>query len=213
MVLCVVILFVMAWWSSGINLPLNILTVNWFFLQNHFLQIYTDAPKWKCSQMLTPLHEHELQQVNPLDVYGAYAGHWKCDNCNTESSANQYPFHCAPCSFDLCYSCAQMSVLHNTLAHQHSLYYVETSRLFYQNEGGLWRCRVCKKTSTDLRETYCYHCPTCSDFDICRSCFEPKQHPIHVHILELADTSLLYPESRGNWVCDICNCQSRPQER
>lgn len=167
----------------------------------------------KCTQMLTPLHEHELQQVNPLQVYGAYAGHWKCDNCNIESSASQYPFHCAQCSFDLCYSCAQTSVLHNTLAHEHSLSYVETSHLFYQNKGGRWKCKVCKKTSTDLRETYSYHCPTCSDFDICRSCFEPKQHPIHVHVLELADTSLLYPESRGNWVCDICNCQSRPQER
>lgn len=163
--------------------------------------------------MHTALHEHELHQVNPLEAYGAYGGHWKCDNCGAESNATQYPFHCRRCSFDLCYSCAQTNVQHNTLAHQHPLFYVETSRLFYHNQNGLWKCQVCKKTSNELRETFSYHCPTCNNFDICRSCFGPRRHPIHTHVLDLVDTTILYPESRGNWVCDICGCQSRPWEK
>lgn len=163
--------------------------------------------------MRTSLHEHELHKVNPLEVYSDYSGHWKCDRCDRECNATQYPYHCRPCSFDLCYSCVQANVQHNTLAHEHSLFYVETSRLFNQNQSGHWKCEVCKKTSAELRETFSYHCPTCIEFDICRSCFEPRLHPIHIHELELVDTSLLYTQSRGNWVCDICSRQSRPWEK
>ncbi|KAJ7376097.1 hypothetical protein OS493_036860 [Desmophyllum pertusum] len=106
---------------------------------------YTQLKKLH-GKMLTPLHEHELEQVNPLTVYQAFEGRWKCDNCNAESShASLFPFHCRTCSFDLCYSCVHMQLQHNTLAHHHQLLYVETSMLLYQNQNGTWRCAVCKK--------------------------------------------------------------------
>ena len=163
--------------------------------------------------MLTPLHEHELEQVNPLTVYQAFEGRWKCDNCNAESShASLFPFHCRTCSFDLCYSCVHMQLQHNTLAHHHQLLYVETSMLLYQNQNGTWRCAVCKNTSDELRETFSYHCSTCRDFDICRNCFGPSRHPIHIHELKVVDTRLIYAQTGGSWVCDICHQPSRPYE-
>lgn len=162
--------------------------------------------------MRSSLHEHELYPVNPLEVYSAYAGHWKCDNCNATSSATDYPFHCPVCSFDLCASCAQIGKQYKTRAHHHPLFFGEASGQFYQNRGGQWECKVCRKTGLALGEAS-YHCGTCDSFHICRSCLEPKQHPLHVHIMELVDTSLLYTESGGNWICDICDSQSRPWER
>lgn len=159
--------------------------------------------------MRTPLHEHELMKVNPLNVYHAFAGHWKCDHCNATSNALQFPFHCTICSFDLCASCAQIE--EKTLAHQHPLLFREANRQLHENQGGHWKCQVCKKVGT--AEACSYHCRTCTDFHICRSCFEPKQHPVHVHKLELVDTSLLYTECSGKWFCDICGSQSRPCEK
>ncbi|XP_078376243.1 uncharacterized protein LOC144659637 isoform X2 [Oculina patagonica] len=164
-------------------------------------------------KMLTPLHEHELQQVNPLTVYQAFGGRWKCDNCNAENDATSYPFHCRLCSFDLCYSCVHVQLQQNNLAHQHPLHYMETSRLLYQNQNGIWRCAVCKNTSDTLRQRFSYHCATCGNFEICRNCFEPKQHPVHVHVLKLVDTSLIYSQTGGNWVCDICGNSNRPYEK
>ncbi len=160
--------------------------------------------------MLTPLHEHELQQVNPLTVYQVSGGCWKCEHCNAENDATSFPFHCGLCSFDLCYSCVHMQLQHISLAHGHPLVYLETSRLLYQNQNGIWRCAVCKNKSDTLRQTFSYHCATCRNFDICRNCFEPKQHPLHIHELKLADTLLIYAETGGNWVCDICGNSNRP---
>ena len=30
------------------------------------------------SKICSPLHEHELQEVDPMIVYGSSAGRWKC---------------------------------------------------------------------------------------------------------------------------------------
>lgn len=212
-------------WSSVFdNIQCICNTLN-LFLYLHPLQAWRQPGKWAShkdnyftqfqklfEKMHTPLHEHELEQVNPMTVYQAYEGRWKCDNCNAESSATSFPFHCSPCSFDLCYSCVHMQLPQSTSAHRHPLFYVETSRLLYQNQNGIWRCAVCKSTSDNLRQTFSYHCPTCGDFDICRDCFEPKQHPVHVHVLNLVDTALIYTQTGGNWVCDICGNSSRPFE-
>lgn len=89
---------------------------------------------------------------------------------------------------------------------------METSRLLYQNQNGIWRCPVCKKTSDTLREAFLFHCFTCSDFDICRNCYEPKRHPIHNHELKVVDTSLIYAHTGGSWVCGMCGNSSRPCE-
>ena len=117
------------------------------------------------------------------------------------------------CSFDLFYSCVHRNKNENSLAHQHQLFYLETSKLLYQNQNGVWRCTVCNKKSDVLKETFSYHCPSCADFDICRSCFEPRQHPIHRHVLQLVDTSLVYIEPKVSWVCDICGHGGRSYEK
>ena len=163
--------------------------------------------------MLSPLHEHPLEQVNPMEVYQAYGGRWNCDKCNSENGAmNYFPFHCRQCSFDLCYSCMHMHHQGSNLIHQHQLLYMETSRLLYQNQNGIWRCAVCEKTSDTMRETFSFHCSTCSDFNICRNCYEPKRHPIHIHELKVVDTSLTYEDTGGRWVCDHCYTPSSPYE-
>lgn len=163
--------------------------------------------------MFSPLHEHPLEQVNPVEVYRFYGGRWKCHHCNFESDAiDGFRFHCRQCSFDLCYSCMNMQHQGSRLMHRHPLHYMDTSRMLDQNEGGIWRCNVCKKTSDVLRERFSHHCRTCGDFDVCRSCYRPKRHPIHIHELKVIDTSLTYPETGGNWVCKSCRKQSRPCE-
>lgn len=160
------------------------------------------------SEMLHPMHEHPLQLVNPMIIYPSYNGHWKCDNCSRESSVTQ-PFHCAQCSFDLCQECISG---YRTPAHQHPLFYVETSHRFYPEQNGVWQCDICQKTSTDLQQIHSFHCSLCN-FDMCHSCMEEKQHPIHVHPLRLANMSLVYPLAAGQWECDCCGTKGRCNER
>ena len=162
------------------------------------------------SEICSPLHEHELQEADPMIVYKAFAGYWKCDYCRAMKNSSSHPFHCRQCYFDLCYSCADSNIYEDYLVHRHPLYYVETSRLFYQNQNGLWRCAVCKKTSHTLRETISFHCLACPDFDICQKCYVSCQHLTHRRFLRLVDTSLVYTVSGGSWVCDVCGFQSRP---
>ena len=159
--------------------------------------------------MCTPLHEHELDRANPRSS-------WTCDHCKakTESNARLYIFYCNSCSFSLCYSCAHMHLQQKTLAHQHELLYSENSKLPSENQNGTyWRCAVCKNTSETLRQIFRHHCSTCGDFDICRDCFEPRRHPVHIHQLKLVDTTLIYGKTAvGNWICNICRNESRPYE-
>ena len=155
--------------------------------------------------MQTYLHQHKLEHVNPLTVYSDYGGGWKCDRCHGEGNATEYPFHCRQCSFDVCCSCVVSSVKEqNSKAHQHLL--------LFQEQKGLWRCAACKKTNEVLRETFSNHCSTCPDFDICRKCYEPKQHPIHIHVLQLVDTSLMYAQTGGTWMCDTCGNESKDKK-
>ena len=172
-------------------------------------QAWRKLHKWQTNKnkIHTPLHKHGLlKRVNPFSF-------WKCDHCKAESEANSFHFHCRPCSFCLCYSCAHMHLQHKTSAHQHGLLYLETSRSPSENQNGIWRCAVCKNDSVTLRQTFSYHCFTCSDFDICRGCFEPRRHPVHIHKLNLVDMSLTCGKAAGDyWVCDICDNGNRPCE-
>lgn len=101
----------------------------------------------------------------------------------------------------------------NTLLHHHRLLYTGTSALLLENQNGIWRCTVCKTTSDTLNQTFSYHCFTCNDFDICRDCFEPKRHSSHTHDLNLVNTSIVYEQKNGYWVCDICGNESRWYEK
>ena len=96
----------------------------------------------------------------------------------------------------------------NSLVHHHRLQYKGTSAMLSENQNGIWRCAVCKTTSGTLNQTFSYHCSTCDDFDICRGCFAPKRHPSHMHVLNLVNTSIVYEQTNGYWVCDICGKES-----
>ena len=160
--------------------------------------------------MIHPLHQHHLEQVDPVVIYPTYNGHWRCDNCHRESGPLfGRPYHCNICSYDLCQTCINSE---RTLAHEHLLFYVNTSQLFYQQSNGMWKCDACQRTSTDLGESCSYHCEICS-FDLCRGCYEQKDHPVHCHPIRKADTRLVYTSTGGNWVCDVCCNTSRPYER
>ena len=97
----------------------------------------------------------------------------------------------------------------NSLVHHHRLLYTGSSAILSENQNGIWRCAVCKNTSDTLNQTFSYHCSTCDDFHICPDCFKPKRHPSHMHELNLVNTSLVYEQKKGHWVCDICGNESR----
>jgi len=146
--------------------------------------------------MQSPFHKHELERVNPLAIYSDYNGHWNCDICKGKKTPTSFPFHCNPCSFDLCYSCANAD---SSPAHRHPLMYTETSKLDQKED---WKCAVCKKTPG---ETFSYHCLSCPDFGICCSCFEPRKRTIHAahnHVLKL--THILFLHSWDEYVCHNC---------
>lgn len=101
----------------------------------------------------------------------------------------------------------------NTLVHHHRLLYTGTNALLSKNQNGIWKCVVCKNTSDTLNQTFSYHCVICNNFDICWDCFKPKRHPDHTHELKLVNTSIVYAQCDGRWVCNICGNESRWHEK
>ncbi|XP_031567388.1 uncharacterized protein LOC116302283 isoform X2 [Actinia tenebrosa] len=154
-------------------------------------------------------HPHELHKVNPMSIYKEYGGNWKCDNCGKESGPLHYPYHCKACSYDICKKCSQGVRLD---AHEHPLFYTNTSRLFHQSDNGVWKCATCSRSSSETGQTHSLHCSLC-DFDLCLECATPRQYLIHCHPLATVKTSIVYPSTGGNWACDFCGRTSRPNER
>lgn len=168
----------------------------------------TDSPS-EPTTIHVPLHPHELHKVDPLSIYKEYEGHWKCDNCNKENGPFNYPYNCKPCSYDLCKLCSEGVTLK---AHEHPLFYVNTSQLFHQSDNGVWKCTACSRSSTEIGQTHSLHCSLC-DFDLCIDCAKPMQYLIHCHPLATVKTSIVYPRTGGNWACDFCGRTSRFYER
>ena len=183
------------------------------FIASHMDQLITKSRSQSTPVgMQHPLHPHPLVQVNPIDTYPSSGGNWRCDYCNRSGSVGfGRPYHCQPCSFDLCQTCAS-SQPHDTPAHQHSVFYMNTSATLYPESNGQWRCDSCHKLSSEMHETHSYHCALCS-FDLCQSCFEPKDHLVHRHRIRKANANVVYPGSTGTWYCNVCGIESRPMER
>lgn len=170
----------------------------------------TDAPSAHEPAIINvPLHLHELHKVDPMTIYKSYGGNWKCDNCNTESGPNNFPYNCTPCSYDICKTCSKGLILQ---AHEHPLFNVNTSQLFHQSNNGVWKCAACSRSSNESGQTHSLHCSLCN-FDLCHDCATIKQYCIHFHPLATVNTSLVYPNTGGNWCCDFCGRTSRFHER
>ena len=160
----------------------------------------TDFPS-EPTTIHVPLHPHELRKVNPVNIYKAYEGYWKCDNCNQESGPVNYPYNCKSCSYDLCKKCSEGVKLK---AHEHPL--------FHQSNTGNWTCAACSRSSYETGQTRSLRCALCN-FDLCLECAEPKHYLIHRHPLVTAKTSIVYPSTQGSWACDFCGRTSRFNER
>lgn len=105
-------------------------------------------------------------------------------------------YHCKECQLDICSKCFQ-GYTHQL--HPHGL--VKDVRA----ANVLLHCSACNKSL--FNDRYCCIYPECSFF-LCNDCFKmpPKTHPLHpTHPLYMSNSSLVYPESGGNWHCDNCN--------
>jgi len=144
-------------------------------------------------------HEHPLRLINPAIVYPEYDGQWKCDNCNTNYQSTSQPYHCTTCPYDLCESCFETK---RHLRHEHPLYFIKMQNIYPQYNGE-WKCDGCGNAKGPPSEPNAYHC-FYDQFDLCSDCFNGHQTQIHSHPLIPADTGIVYNNSPGLWICDIC---------
>ena len=82
------------------------------------------------------VHQHPLHEVDPYTTYPEYEGRWQCDNCGNEQPRTQTPYHCSPCSFDICKPCYEPKM---HIRHRHPLQYTNMATIYpqYQGECGL----------------------------------------------------------------------------
>ena len=60
----------------------------------------------------SPFHVHPLYKANSQDVCSLFSDHfWKCDNCGSLQSnvADNKPWHCPTCKYNLCHSCIKIN--------------------------------------------------------------------------------------------------------
>eukprot|EP01132_Coremiostelium_polycephalum_P001255 gene1255-1583_t len=114
--------------------------------------------------------------INPKTIYPSSAGQWGCDYCRKGFGYSEQ-YHCHTCrNFDLCRSCAQISNTqtnpaisgtlepHNIPAlHNHPLYAMNPVDIY----GNSARCNRCSLVT----DRFIYHCPTCTDYDVCSKCY------------------------------------------
>lgn len=144
-------------------------------------------------------HEHPLQLTDPVTIYPQYGGQWRCDNCEQSYTQDHRPYHCSTCPFDLCESCYETK---RHVRHEHPLYYIKMLNI-YPRYNGAWKCDGCGEDKGPLTEPLAYHC-FYDQFDLCSDCFKGHRTKIHNHPLIPADAAIVYNNSPGLWVCDIC---------
>lgn len=93
-------------------------------------------------------------------------------------------------------------------AHEHTLFLLDTSKLFAMKGLPYWGCDACKRISTEMQVTHSYRCMSC-DFDVCKECCESVTSLAHEHKLVITNAKLIYPN--GAWCCDNCRTDSRSQ--
>ena len=86
--------------------------------------------------------------------------------------------------------------------HEHPLYFIKMINIYPQYNGE-WKCDGCGKSKGPPREPNAYHC-FYDQFDLCSDCFKGHRTKIHAHPLVPADAAIVYNNSPGLWICDIC---------
>ena len=97
-----------------------------------------------------------------------------------------------------------------TSAHEHTLFFMDTSKLLATRNLPFWGCDACKRTSKQMQVTHSYRCMSC-DIDICEDCSQPIATVLHNHKLVITDAKKIYPN--GKWACDNCRTDYRSQGR
>ena len=98
--------------------------------------------------------------------------------------------------------------LEKTPAHEHNLFFMDTTSLFATKGFPFWTCDACKRTSKEMKVTHSYRCMKC-DFDLCKECTEPVKTNYHTHKMVVAKAELVYPN--GKWICDNCMASFKSQ--
>ena len=157
-----------------------------------------------------PLHVHPLVLAEGSVCYpeAMYRGAWRCDHCQKTSTlmADQRPYHCSKCKFDLCQTCFKGRKSH---LHKHELKLAE-GQAVYPSYSGRWICDSCKRMSHLTGERYMWHCSEC-DFDLCQRCINLDPPPFFVKVQDPATTRVKegefeYDESK---TCVICMDKKR----
>ena len=95
-----------------------------------------------------PLHVHPLVLTEGSVCYpeAMYRGMWRCDHCQKTSTlmADQRPYHCSKCKFDLCQTCFKGRKSH---LHKHELKLAE-GQAVYPSYKGRWICDSCKRINS-----------------------------------------------------------------
>ena len=93
--------------------------------------------------------------------------------------------------------------------HPHPLTLIHNTLDLYPDYGGGWKCDSCERSYDHKFKPY--HCSICN-FDLCKSCFKPKKHPLHSrnHDLYFTRMETVYSRYRGQWKCDGCNMRKEP---
>jgi len=112
---------------------------------------------------------------------------WNCDKCNKSFNNEAPSYNCTLCNYDLCYECAEKSIVKGTVLKKMKEYYNEQVLTEYSIWSSshhhpleylhrmvtTWYCDNCK-TEND-KNTPSFHCTLC-DFDLCYDCAEKSNN-------------------------------------
>ncbi len=93
-------------------------------------------------------------------------------------------------------------------AHEHKLFFLDTTKIFSTKGIPSWSCDACKRTSQEMQVTHSYRCMSCN-VDICEECSEPISTNTHAHRMVVTDAQKVYPD--GMWRCDNCSADYTSQ--
>ncbi|XP_046846112.1 zinc finger protein 62 homolog isoform X2 [Xenia sp. Carnegie-2017] len=123
-----------------------------------------------------------------------------CGSCSKHFVQGERPaYQCLACDFYVCVNC-ERPIYHP--AHPENALYLTIKK-------SSWRCDVCRKSSIDLKDKRFYSCDE-SYFKMCVDCSKEIRTTLHPHPLLHTDTRYTYPQTNGEWNCDICRNNNGP---
>jgi len=157
-------------------------------------------------------HEHPLWPADPFKVYAKYGGRWSCDSCGAGDSGSMMMLHCKRCNVDLCAGC--FFFVHG--AHDehpgHRFRLTCTAGVVGAQQ---LECDLCGAEPSNGYAFVCRDCSSPDDeedddgaelpFVLCAQCLSSLDVPeLHEHRVCVSDPNKVYPETKGEWHCDVC---------